>query len=86
MQENGKTHTLTIRGETAVTGVVRVISVESGEVRLSLGDRDLILTGTGLSAEKLSVEEGSIVLSGEIRSIRYAPKQEAKTFLKKIFK
>ena len=86
MQGNGKTHTLTIREETVVTGVDRVISVEPGEVRLSLGDRNLVLTGTDLRAEKLSVEEGSIVLSGEIRSIRYAPKQEAKSLFKKIFK
>ena len=81
-----KTHSLCIRGETTVTGVTQVVSVEEKEVRLVVGEKTLLLTGQRFNAEKLSLEEGVLVLSGEVSTVKYAEKAEAKSFLKRIFK
>ena len=81
-----KAHSLCIKGETTVTGVVQVISLEEKEVRVSLGEKSLLLNGRGFSAEKLSIEEGILVLSGEVESVKYLTTSQPKSLLKKIFK
>ena len=81
-----RAHSLTIKGETTITGVTQVVSMEEKEVKVAIGDRFLQLTGRGFAAEKLSIEEGLLVLGGEVREIRYLAKQEAKGFLKRLFK
>ena len=81
-----KSHSLCIKGETTVTGVTQVVSLEEKEVRLAIGERTLVLTGEGFSAEKLSLEEGVLVLGGEVISARYADKAQAKSLLKRLFK
>ena len=83
---NRKPHSLLIKGETTVTGVTQVVAIEEKEVRVVVGDRLLVLTGSGFGAEKLSIEEGLLILSGEVISVRYAAKTEAKGFLKRLFK
>ena len=79
-------HTLSIRDVTCVTGVTSVISLGEKEVRLAVGNKSLLLQGRAFSAEKLSLEEGVLVLSGEIESLRYTAKADAKSFWKKLFK
>ena len=59
-----KSHSLVIKNDTAVTGVTQVVSLEEKEVKVLLGDKLLVLVGNGFSAEKLSIEEGTLVLSG----------------------
>ena len=81
-----KKHTLTIKDVTTVTGVKSVIAVGEKEVRLALEGKRLTLTGNGFSAEKLSLEEGTLVLSGEVLSLRYSSAAEPKSLLKRIFK
>ena len=81
-----RAHSLTIKGETTITGVTQVVSMEEKEVKVAIGDRFLQLTGRDFAAEKLSIEEGLLVLGGEVREIRYLAKQEAKGFLKRLFK
>ena len=51
-----------------------------------IGDKQLWLTGERFSAERLSVEEGVLVLGGEVREVKYLAKQEAKSLLKRLFK
>ena len=88
--ENGgsarKNHSVIIKDGATVTGVTQVIGVGEREVTLKVGERTLILTGEGLFAEKLSIEEGSIIISGEVTSLKYASAADAKGFLKKLFK
>ena len=79
-------HSLTIRDLTTVTGVKSVISLGDKEVRLALEEKTLILVGRSFSAESLSLEEGTLLLSGEVESLRYAAKTEAKGFLKRLLK
>ena len=87
MENTQKTaHSLCIKGVTTVTGVTQVVSVEEKEVRLVVGERSLVLTGKGLSAERLSLEEGVLVLGGEVSTVRYTEKPEPRGVLKRIFK
>lgn len=81
-----KPHSLCVRTDTTVTGVTQVIEIGEKEVKVEVGDRTLLLTGNGFNAEKLSLEEGVLVLSGEISTVKYADKAEAKSFLKRLFK
>ncbi len=81
-----KLHSLCIKGETTVTGVTQVIALEEREVKLAVGEKTLFLTGKDFSAEKLSLEEGVLILSGEVATVRYASKTEAKSILKRFFK
>ena len=81
-----RVHSLCIRGETTVTGVTQVISLEEKEVKLAISERTLLLAGKNLVAEKLSLEEGVLVLKGEVDLVKYADKTEAKSLLKRLFK
>ena len=81
-----KAHSLCIKGETTVTGVTQVVEIGEKEVKLVVGEKTLLLTGARFNAEKLSIEEGVLVLSGEVATVKYADKAEAKSFLKKLFK
>ena len=79
-------HAVTIKDGATVTGVTQVIAVGEKEITLGVGSRTLVLTGNGFSAEKLSIEEGVIVVKGEVVSLKYVNGADAKGFLKKIFK
>jgi len=79
-------HSLTIKGETTITGVTQVIALEEKEVKVAVGERTLLLTGENFSAEKLSLEEGILVLSGDVTAARYLAAQGGKNLLKRIFR
>ena len=81
-----RAHSLTIKEGATITGVTQVVSLGEREVRVLIGDKQLCLTGEGFSAERLSVEEGVLVLGGEVREVKYLAKQEAKSLLKRLFK
>ena len=83
---NKKPHSLTIKSETTITGVTQVVAIEEKEVKVAVGERYLLLTGKDFSAKSLSLDEGTLVLSGEVFSAKYAAKAEAKSLLKRIFK
>ena len=80
-----KSHSLSIKGETTITGVTQVIAIEDKEVKVAVGERTLVLSGEGFNAEKLSLEEGVLVLSGEVAAARYVTTQSGKSLLKKLF-
>ena len=81
-----KSHSLVIKSDTTVTGVTQVVSLEEKEVKVQVGDKMLVLVGNGFSAEKLSIEEGILVLSGEVVSVKYADKAPAGSLFKRLFK
>ncbi len=81
-----KPHSLVIKSDTTVTGVTQVIEIGEKEVKVEVGERTLLLVGSRFNAEKLSLEEGILVLSGEVAQLKYADKAEAKSFLKRLFK
>jgi len=79
-------HSLTIKEKITVTGLKSVVSLGDKEVKLALDGRYLFLTGDGFSAERLSVEEGVLVLAGEVSSLKYSSAIGAKSVLKRLFK
>jgi len=79
-------HSLTVKDTTTVTGVKSVIALGEKEVSLALENKRLTLTGNGFSAEKLSIEDGTLVLSGEVISVRYTSAAEPRSVLKRLFK
>ena len=81
-----KSHAVTIKDGATVTGVTQVVSVGEKEVCLAVGEKTLVLTGSGFSAEKLSIEEGILVLKGDVTTLKYSSAPDAKGFLKKLFK
>ena len=81
-----KPHAVTIKDGATVTGVTQVVAVGEKEVCLSVGEKTLVLTGNGFFAEKLSIEEGILVLKGEVTALKYSSAPSAKGFLKKLFK
>ena len=81
-----KPHSLCIKSDTTISGVTQVIEIGEKEVKVEVGEKTLLLTGSRFNAEKLSIEEGVLVLSGEVAAVKYGDKAEAKSLLKRLFK
>lgn len=79
-------HSLTIKEKITVTGLKSVVSLGDKEVKVALDGRYLLLTGDGFSAERLSVEEGVLVLAGEVTSLKYSSAIGTKSLIKRLFK
>ena len=91
-QRIAKTHKLVInnRKTSMVTGVLDVLSFDLNEILLETEQGMLMVKGTDLHVNRLSVEKGEVDLSGNIDSIAYTgPNQlERQTdgFLARLFK
>ena len=92
-QRIAKTHKLVVnnRKTAAVTGVLDVLSFDLNEILLETEQGMLMVKGTDLHVNRLSVEKGEGDLSGCIGSIAYSniSQTAAKTtesFLSKLFK
>ena len=83
-------HTLLIedRGRVTVNGVRAVNSIFEKEIELVIDGSKVVIRGVKLSASKLVLEEGILIVEGEkILSISYANSGYKKGFsLKKVFK
>ena len=79
-------HSLIIKDRITVTGLKSVVSLGEKEVKVALDGRYLLLTGDGFSAERLSVDEGVLVLAGEVSSLRYSSAIGAKSLFKRLLK
>ena len=68
-----KTHKLVInnRKTSMVTGVLDVLSFDLNEILLETEQGMLMVKGTDLHVNRLSVEKGEVDLSGNIDSIAY---------------
>lgn len=91
-QRTAKTHKLVVnnRKTSMVTGVLDVLSFDLNEVLLETEQGMLMVKGTDLHVNRLSVEKGEVDLSGNIDSIAYsgtsAVQKSNETFLSKLFK
>ena len=92
-QRIAKTHKLVVnnRKTAAVTGVLVVLYFDLNEILLETEQGMLMVKGTDLHVNRLSVEKGEVDLSGSIDSIAYSniSQTAAKTtesFLSKLFK
>lgn len=82
-----KNHTLKLNeGKIEIGGVSEVISFGEKEVIFRIGERKLVIEGTGLSCESVDVEGGNAVLSGEVRALAYRTGTSAKGIIKRLFR
>lgn len=73
-QRIAKTHKLVISNRKAgmVTGVLDVLSFDLNEILLETEQGMLMVKGTDLHVNRLSVEKGEVDLAGNIDSIAYS--------------
>ena len=87
-----KAHKLVInnRQTSMVTGVLDVLSFDLNEILLETEQGMLMVKGTDLHVNRLSVEKGEVDLSGNIDSIAYSSVSQAghqnDSFFSKLFK
>lgn len=91
-QRIAKTHKLVInnRKTSMVTGVLDVLSFDLNEILLETEQGMLMVKGTDLHVNRLSVEKGEVDLSGNIDSITYSGtnqlERQTDGFLARLFK
>lgn len=91
-QRIAKTHKLVVNNRKSgmVTGVLDVLSFDLNEILLETEQGMLMVKGTDLHVNRLSVEKGEVDLSGNIDSIAYSSSspvgKQGETFLSKLFK
>lgn len=83
MNGNSSKHTLTLtdRSILAVTAVDEVVSFDDTMVTLSIGERLLNVSGTDLSVTKLSLQDGEVVINGNIDAVVYFEQTKKKSLL-----
>ena len=78
------------RKTSMVTGVLDVLSFDLNEILLETEQGMLMVKGTDLHVNRLSVEKGEVDLSGNIDSIAYSSVSQAghqnDSFFSKLFK
>ncbi len=85
-----KAHAITLenRQRAALTGVSDVLSFNEQEVILVTEGGDITLIGDGLHIARLNLDEGQLVVEGEIAGIEYsdAPQQRRGGLWARIFR
>ena len=91
-QKTVKAHKLVVnnRKTSMVTGVLDVLSFDLNEILLETEQGMLLVKGTDLHVNRLSVEKGEVDLSGTIDSVSYSnisqAKKQEESFWTKMFK
>lgn len=87
-----KSHKLVInnRKTSTVTGVLDVLSFDLNEILLETEQGMLMVKGTDLHVNRLSLEKGEVDLSGNIDSVAYSDvhqgSRQGENFFTKLFK
>lgn len=87
-----KTHKVVVnnRKTSMVTGVLDVLSFDLNEILLETEQGMLMVKGTDLHVNRLSVEKGEVDLSGNIDSLAYSSAEHSErgndSFLARLFK
>lgn len=86
----GKTHRLTVEGRKAgtVTGVVDVLSFDLTEILLETEQGMLMIKGSDLHVNRLTLEKGEVDVEGKIDSLTYsdaAAKPTGTSILSRLF-
>ena len=87
-----KNHKLVVnnRKTSLVTGVIDVLSFDLNEILLETQQGMMMVKGTDLHVNRLSLEKGEVDLSGNIDSIAYSSvtpqAKQGDSFLTKLFK
>lgn len=82
-----KHHSLTYtEGTLSVGGVEEVLDYDDKHMRLSLGERTLLIEGQGLKIDALDVDSGTMKVRGVVDCFRYGGSAGGKSLLKKLFR
>lgn len=87
-KENKSTITLVNRKKLSMSGVLEVVSFKEMEIILKTCLGDLIIKGNDLKMNKLDVQNGEMVIIGEVNSILYTGKDNShnESIIRKLFK
>lgn len=85
MMEKMHTIVLESRKKAVITGVQTLVRANEEEVVLLTQQGKLTLYGRGLHIAKLTLEDGSVVMDGEVIGLDYAMPQEAKKGIARLF-
>ena len=69
-----------------INGAEGVVSLTDSEAGVVVAGEILVVRGTDIKAEKLSVETGELVLYGNFESLKFEHKKEKQGLIKRIFK
>lgn len=69
-----------------LSGVDSVINLTETDVGVNVCGEVLVIKGSDIKAEKLSVETKELVLTGNFNSFKYETKKEKQGLFKRIFK
>ena len=69
-----------------ISGVTKVISVNTTNAELLVSGTKLYITGNDISIEKLDVDSGVLKLEGNFNEFRYTGKGTKLSFFKRLFK
>lgn len=74
------------RNSVSMTGVTKVISIETDVVLLVTGQGKLKITGKNMQANTLDLDKGILELTGIINAMVYSGDKEGALSLKSLFK
>lgn len=86
MIEKQQSLVLENRSNLKIIGVEGVINLSETDAQVLVCGEVLEIKGNSLKAEKLSVETGEMIISGNIYGLKFNDKKEKKGFIKRIFK
>lgn len=79
-------HTLSISDKITITGIENVVTISERVVEIKLPERFLTLCGYGFTPVHIDVEQGTVILTGDVISLKYSGKADKESFIKKLFK
>lgn len=77
--------TLDSRQKLSITGVIEVESFDEGSVVLVTSRGNMIVRGTGLHLQQLSLDGGQVCVDGTVDSISYEDPAPAGGFFSRLF-
>lgn len=86
MSEIKRVHTLNIAKKITITGVINVEAFDEKCILLELSECLLTLMGNDFLIDNFSIEQGSLILTGNVIELKYSKTREKTSFLKKLLK
>ena len=84
--ESSHSVTLERRKRMMVTGVLEVLSATDKSVIIRIKDLLIYTVGNNLRVAKLVLDEGLLIVEGEVDGFKYQSKVQGKNFFKRLFK
>ena len=85
-REIKRVHTLNISKKITVSGVINVDSYDEKAIIIQLSDCMLYMNGSGFIVDTFSVEQGTLVIVGNLIELRYTKSKEKTSFIKRLLK